>query len=172
MTDLPNSPHKIAVYSLHKSIGLTLLVLVVLRLLWRLAAGTPRALAGIPAWQARIATLTHWSLYALLFAMPISGWVLNSTAGFPLRWFGLFNLPALAAKSEAAHDLARETHETLFWILVAMAALHASAALYHHLVRRDATLTRMLPGIRVRAPLPHPTPLSRQEIPDVDDAHG
>ena len=154
MVDLPNTPHKIALYALHKSIGLTLLVLVALRLLWRLAAGTPRDLETIPRWQARIAHLTHAGLYVLLFAMPISGWVLNSTTGFPLRWFGLVNLPAIAAKSERAHDLALATHETLFWILVTMALVHAAAAFYHHLFQQDATLARMLPRNWLRSPPP------------------
>jgi cytochrome b561 len=172
MTELPNSPHKIAVYSLHKSIGLTLLALVILRLLWRLAAGAPRAIPTIPRWQARIAALTHGGLYVLLLAMPISGWVLNSTAGFPLRWFGLVNLPAIAAKSEAGHDLALATHETLFWILVTLALVHAAAAFYHHLFQHDATLSRMLPRNWLQAPMPGPTPLSNQEIRNVDNAGG
>ena len=158
MTDLPNSPHKISLYSLHKSIGLTILALVTLRLLWRLYAGKPRELVSIPRWQARVAAWTHWALYALLFAMPISGWVVNSAAGFPLQWFHLFNLPAIARKDEALHALARSTHETLFWTLIAIVAVHAGAALMHHLVWHDATLARMLPRgwLRVRPSSPTP----------------
>ena len=91
MTEMRNSPDKIQLYDLHKSFGLTVLALVTLRLLWRLYAGTPRPVPGTPHWQERIASLTHAALYALVFAIPISGWVLNSAAGFPLRWFGLFN---------------------------------------------------------------------------------
>ncbi len=103
MTDLPNSPHKIQVYALHKSIGLTLLALATLRLLWRLVAGRPEAVAGTPAWQERVARTTHVALYALLFAIPVSGWIVNSAAGFPLRWFGLVAVPSIAAKDEALH---------------------------------------------------------------------
>ena len=95
MGDLPNGPRKINIYALHKSIGLTILALVLLRLGWRLYAGAPETVPGTPPWQERIASLTHWALYALLLAMPLSGWVLNSSSGFPLQWFGLFNLPAL-----------------------------------------------------------------------------
>ena len=163
MTDLPNSPHKLQLYTLHKSIGLSILVLVSLRLLWRLYAGRPEPVAGTPAWQERIARLTHGALYALLFAMPISGWIVNSAAGFPLRWFGLFNLPAIAARDKALHALATSWHQALFWTLVALVVVHAGAALYHHLYQRDATLTRMLPRHRAR-PAPSHDP-SRQDFP-------
>ena len=145
MGDLPNGPDKIWVYALHKSIGITILALVVLRLAWRLYAGAPAAVAGTPGWQERTASLTHWALYALLLAMPLSGWVLNSASGFPLQWFGLFNLPALTGRDHDLHELAAEVHELLFWILVALVVAHAAAAFYHHLFQRDATLARMLP---------------------------
>lgn len=152
MTDLPNGPDKIHTYALHKSIGLTILALVSLRVLWRLYAGAPPAVAGTRRWQARVATATHAALYALLFAMPLSGWVVNSAAGFPLQWFGLFNLPRLLARDKAVHALAVEVHEALFWCLVALAAVHAAAAIYHHVVQRDATLARMMPRGWLRIP--------------------
>ena len=145
MTGMRNSPDKIEVYALHKSFGLTIFALVLLRLGWRWYAGTPRPVAGTPQWQERIASLTHWALYALLFAIPISGWVLNSAAGFPLQWFGLFNLPAITGKDHGLHEFAEELHELLFWILLALALVHAAAGFWHHLFRHDATLARMLP---------------------------
>ena len=151
MTEMRNSPDKIQVYALHKSFGLTILALVVLRLLWRWYAGTPRPVVGTPQWQERIASLTHWALYALLFAIPLSGWVLNSAAGFPLQWFGLFNLPAITGKDHGLHELAEELHELLYWTLVSLALLHAAAAFYHHLFQHDATLARMLPRRWLRA---------------------
>lgn len=157
MGDLPNGPDKIATYALHKSLGLSILALVALRLLWRLYAGAPAPLAGTPRWQERIAALTHLALYALLLAMPLSGWLLNSAAGFPLQWFGLFNLPALAGRDEALHALAGQVHELLFWALAALVVLHAAAALHHHLFLRDATLARMLPRGWLRAGA-NPTP--------------
>ena len=145
MGDMPNGPDKIATYALHKSIGLSILALVVLRLSWRMHAGAPAPVPGTPALQERVASLAHWALYALLLAMPLSGWVLNSAAGFPLQWFGLVNLPALAGKDHDLHELAEEIHELLFWAMAIVAVLHAAAALYHHLFMRDATLARMLP---------------------------
>lgn len=150
MGDLPNGPDKIATYALHKSIGLTILALALLRLLWRLYAGAPAPVAGTPRWQERIAALTHGLLYALLLALPLSGWWVNSAAGFPLQWFGLFNLPSLAAREEALHALATQTHEVLFWTLATLVVLHAGAALHHHLFLGDATLVRMLPRRSVR----------------------
>ena len=145
MVELPISPHKITTYALHKSIGLTILALVVLRLAWRLYAGAPATVPGTPRWQHILATLMHWALYALLLAMPITGWLLNSAAGFPLQWFGMINLPALVARDPGLHDRLTELHETLFWTMVTLAALHAIAAIAHHFIQRDATLARMLP---------------------------
>ena len=146
MGDLPNGPDKIATYALHKSIGITILVLVLVRIGWRWHAGAPDGVPGTPRWQERIASLTHLALYALLLAMPLSGWILNSASGFPLQWFGLVNLPAIAGKDHDLHELAEDIHEWLFWAMVTLVVLHAAAAFYHHLFQRDATLTRMLPG--------------------------
>ena len=154
MGDLPNGPRKINIYALHKSIGLTILALVVLRVLWRVYAGAPAPVPGTPTWQQRIASVTHFLLYALLFAIPLSGWVLNSSAGYPLQWFKLFNLPALVTRDADLRQLAGNVHELLFWSLVGLALLHAAAALYHHIFQRDDTLARLLPRgwLRPRTP--------------------
>lgn len=151
MGDMARGPDKIAVYAFHKSVGITILALALARLLWRLYAGRPVPVPGTPAWQERIASLTHGALYLLLFAVPVSGWVLNSAAGFPLQWFGLFNLPSIAAHDRNLQELSESLHEWLFWLLVALAAAHAAAAIYHHLFQRDATLARMLPRGWLRA---------------------
>lgn len=159
MGDLPNGPDKIKTYALHKSIGITILALVALRLLWRLYAGTPRPVPGSPRWQERIAALTHAAIYLLLFAIPLSGWVLNSAAGFPLRWFGLVNLPHIVGESHDLHELAEEAHELMFWVLALLVVAHAGAAFYHHIFQRDATLARMLPRGWLRTGgAPDPTP--------------
>lgn len=151
MGELPNGPRKINIYALHKSIGLTILALVTLRLVWRVYAGAPLAIPGTPGWQQRIASLTHVALYGLMFAMPLSGWVLNSSAGYPLQWFKLFNLPAITARNPELHELAETLHESTFWVLVVVVLLHAGAAFYHHLFQNDDTLRRMLPGRRRQA---------------------
>ena len=172
MGDLPNGPRKINIYALHKSIGLTILGLVALRVLWRLYAGAPAPVPGTPTWQQRIASVTHVLLYALLFAIPLSGWVLNSSAGYPLQWFKLVNLPAITGRNEGVHDAAEGAHELLFWVLVVLVLAHAGAALYHHLFQGDATLRRMLPGRRtaVAAPVaPSPVPPSPAPQDSVDE---
>ena len=158
MTDLPTSPYKIRVYSLHKSIGMTLLALVLLRLAWRAFAGRPDDLPGTPTWQHRLAGATHGLLYVLLLAVPISGWVMNSASGFPMPWFGLFNVPAITGRDRALHELSETWHEWLFWALVVIALVHAAAAVYHHLFQHDATLARMLPRGWLRAPAPDREP--------------
>lgn len=145
MGDLPNGPSKIQTYALHKSVGITILGLVALRLLWRLYADSPAHVAGTPTWQLRIAGVTHLAIYGLLFAIPISGWVLNSAAGFPLQWFHLVNLPHIVERNHDLHELAEEAHELMFWGLALLVVLHAGAAFYHHLFQGDATLARMLP---------------------------
>ena len=145
MGDMARGPDKIAVYAFHKSVGITILGLVALRLLWRLYAGSPAHVAGTPTWQLRIAGVTHLAIYGLLFAIPISGWVLNSAAGFPLQWFHLVNLPHIVERNHDLHELAEEAHELMFWALALLVVMHAGAAFYHHLFQGDATLARMLP---------------------------
>jgi len=144
MTDLPLSPKKLNVYALHKSIGLTLLALAVLRLLWRLGERRP-ASPPMPAWQERVAAATHVLLYVLMFVIPLSGWLYNSAAGFPLQWFHLVNLPALCASNPGLKVLAKELHVAGVLCLIAIVALHAAAALKHHFVDHDRTLLAMLP---------------------------
>lgn len=152
MDELPNSPTKVQVYALHKSFGLTVLALTVLRLLWRLVAGVPQPVPGTPRWQVVVASLTHGALYVVLLAMPLSGWLYNSAAGYPLQWFTLFNLPGLSERDPDVRRFAHEAHETLFLVLAAIVTLHALAALKHHYFDRDRTLARMLPLVKAPDP--------------------
>ena len=145
MQDLANGPSKIQVFMLHKSFGLTVLALTGLRLLWRLLASAPAPVADTPRWQDALAKITHGLMYMLLLLIPLSGWWFNSTAGFPLKWFGLFSLPKLGVYNPAAKELAAQWHGDLFLILAAIVVLHAGAALWHHYRRHDRTLKRMLP---------------------------
>jgi cytochrome b561 len=150
MTEMDPSPATVRVYALHKSLGLSVLFLTALRLSWRLFERRPAMLAGTPRWQQALAALTHAALYALLLLVPLSGWWFNSTAGFPLRWFGLFALPPLGAFDRSLKHQASETHEFLFWCLAAVVAVHALAALWHHYRWHDRTLSRMLPWMEKR----------------------
>lgn len=150
MADLPRGIDKLRLYAIHKSIGITLLALAVLRLLWRLAERRPQ-LPPMPGWQSRAAGAAHVGLYALMLAIPLSGWLFNSAAGFPLRWFGIVNLPALAGSDPALKSVAHEVHETLVWVLIAVVVVHAAAALKHHFIDRDRTLSMMVPGLKAPA---------------------
>lgn len=144
MTELPNSAFKMQVYALHKSFGLTVLALTILRLAWRLLAGTPAALEGSRL-QMLAAKTVHGLLYVLLIAMPLSGWLFNSASGFPLRWFNLVQLPKLfTGYNPELKQLAHTLHESGFYLLAAILLLHAGAALYHHYVKKDDTLKRMI----------------------------
>lgn len=146
MTELPKTPKYFWVYDLHKSTGLLVLALVLVRIGWRLYAGKPRPLPEVPAWQRRVAGVTHALLYILMLAIPLSGWLYDSASGLrPLRWYGALEVPKLAAPDEGLAEVARDAHEWLFWVLLALVIVHAGAALYHHLFRNDAVLARMLP---------------------------
>ncbi len=147
MVGLPKTPGAFVYYDLHKSIGLTIFALAVLRLAWRAFDPHPRPVPTMPAWQALGARIGHVLLYVLLFLVPASGWWFDSVEGLrPLYWFGLFQVPHLVAPDAGLKHFAHESHEILFWALVVVAAGHAMAALVHHFIEKDATLTRMLPS--------------------------
>lgn len=146
LDELPRSPRWIWVYDLHKSTGLLVLALMLARLAWRLFAGAPPPVPGMHRLQRLAAGATHWLLYVLVLAMPLSGWLYDSASGLrPLLWFGQFAVPKLGSPDEDRADDLHDLHEDLFTILVAVVAAHVAAALWHHLFRGDATLARMLP---------------------------
>jgi cytochrome b561 len=150
MVELPKRPGTIPVYTFHKSLGLTIFAFALLRRLWRAFDAHPAYPDTMPRWQAAGARLGHALLYTLIFAVPLSGWLFDSaTALRPLYWFGLFRVPSLTGgRDDSIKDFAEAAHETLFWILAAVAAGHAAFALWHHFHDRDDILRRMLPGRR------------------------
>ena len=149
LDSLPKTPKYFWVFTLHKSVGITVLALVLVRIAWRLFAGAPEPVAGMPRWQVRAANATHVLMYVLLLAMPLSGWLYDSASGLrPFRLFGLVAMPKLAAPDESLRHTALTAHQWLFWILAATVLLHVVAALHHHWVRHDTTLVRMLPRRR------------------------
>jgi cytochrome b561 len=143
--DLPLGMKKLALLARHKSFGITILGLAVLRLVWRSANPTPGLPAGLKPYERVLAHVTHWGLYVLLFALPLSGWLMSSARGFPVSWFGQAQLPDLVAKNQALYDAMLQTHHVLVWLLGAVVLLHVAAALKHHFVLKDDVLKRMLP---------------------------
>jgi cytochrome b561 len=150
LMDLASSRmQKINWLALHKSIGLTVLALVLLRILWRLSERRPVE-EPAPRWQQLAARAVHGLLYVLIVAIPLSGWWFNSVSGKPLQWFKQFNLPALAVKNDGLRDFAQGVHQYLFWLLIALLLAHVGAALKHHVFDKDNVLRRMLPFGRPR----------------------
>ncbi len=145
MHELPLSPQKLKLYSWHKWAGVSIFLFVVLRLGWRLAHRPPRLPAAMPAWQRMAAEATHGLLYLLMFAVPLSGWLMSSAKGFQTVWFGVLPLPDLLDKNKELGDLLKEVHEALNFGMAGLVLAHAGAALKHHLIDRDEVLARMLP---------------------------
>jgi cytochrome b561 len=144
MVELKLSPTKLQLYSWHKWLGVTIWLLVVVRLIWR-ATHRPPPLPAMPRWQSLAATATHWLLYALVLVIPISGWLFSSASGFPVVYLGKVQLPDLVGKDKQLAEVLQEVHETLNWIMLAVVVVHVVAAVKHHLVDRDPVLHRMLP---------------------------
>ena len=128
----------------HFMLGLTILALVTVRLLNRLRGGAPAVVPPLPIWQARLASSVHVLLYAFMVMMPILGWLLLSAAGKPIPFFGA-HLPALLSADKDLAGQLKEVHETVGTVGYYIIGAHALAALYHHFVSRDNTLTNMLP---------------------------
>lgn len=141
---------KFRLYQLHKSIGFSLFVLVLLRLGWRLTQPVPDLPAELGRHERLLARLTHGGLYALLLAMPVAGWISAGTSplGIRTRIFGLFTLPSPFVPDEALHEISKEAHELLAVLLIGLVVLHVAAALRHHVLSGDDVLRRMLPGYR------------------------
>ncbi len=152
MVNLPRRPSVFAVYDLHKSIGLTILALAILRLAWRAVDRRPADVPGMPSWQRRSAHATHVLLYVLIFAVPLSGWLFDSATGLrPLHWWGVVPIPSLTGGPDRGlADFTRALHHWMFWTMVVIVLGHVAAACKHHFIDNDDTLRRMLPFVRVR----------------------
>ena len=145
MVDLPLSPQKLKYFSWHKWIGVTIFMLALARVAWRLTHGAPALPPSMPAWQQRVAAATHVLLFVLIVVIPLTGWLYSSAAGMPTVYLGLLQLPDLVARDKALADQLRLVHVSLNYIMLALVVVHAAAALKHHLVDRDDVLRRMLP---------------------------
>jgi len=148
--ELPRGIAQIEMYALHKSMGITVLLLALVRMGWRFIVPPPPPVVMAP-WQAGASRMAHWGLYLLLLAMPLSGWLYSSAEAFSVSWWGLVQLPDLVGPSEELADLLHEVHEYGFLALVGLAGLHIAAALKHQFIDRDGALMRMLPAMGRRS---------------------
>jgi cytochrome b561 len=156
MTD-PDIPSLIAV---HKSIGLLVLVLSVLRLVWRWVNPVPPPPLGLNRWVRIAGRFTHYLFYALMIIIPLAGWLMVSAGarGHPTSFFGLFDWPPFPTLSDMTrsqahpyHEAFETTHVVLAWAMLFLIPMHIFAALYHHYYRADNVLRRMLPGAKLRS---------------------
>ena len=145
MTGLDLSPTKLQLFSWHKWAGVTVFMLVVVRLAWRVTHRPPALPAHMPALERFAAHAGHHLLYVLMIAIPLSGWLMSSAKGFQTVWFGVLPLPDLLAKDKALGNLLETVHVVLNYTLIAVLLGHVGAALKHHFIDRDDVLTRMLP---------------------------
>jgi cytochrome b561 len=145
MTDLGMSLLRLKLYNYHKWTGATILALAALRLLWRLTHRPPAELPA-PKWQHTAASVTHWALYGLFFAVPLVGWAYSSAAGFPIVVFGVLPLPDLVAKNHDLAEAIKPWHAALAWVLMGLVCLHVAAVFKHMVIDRDGLVRRMMPG--------------------------
>lgn len=134
-----------ALYLFHKNVGSLLIVIIALRLVWRLTHPPAPLPATMPDWQRRVAGLSHLALYGLMIVMPLSGYVRVRAGGFPIEGLDALGLPTLVPRSKPLADAASSLHELAAWALMAVLALHVGAALHHALIRRDGVWARMWP---------------------------
>ena len=149
LEDMALSPLKLKLYAWHKWVGMLVLFLLVPRIVLRLFDKLDHRRELSPL-EAKASALVHGGLYLLLLLVPLFGWLNSSAAGFPVVLFGILPLPDLVGKDKALAEVFEELHEGTVNLLVTLAALHAAAALYHHHVRRDGVLARMVPWLRTK----------------------
>lgn len=142
----PKTPARHVVLFWHKSLGMSVLLLVPLRLAYRAIVGEPSFRAPLDRFAHLAARAAHALLYALMFAMPISGFVATSAGGFPLPFFGLFDWPHLVEKNREIAMAARAAHFWMAWTIAAIVVVHIAAAVWHAAVKRDGVMARMLRG--------------------------
>ncbi|MFZ6044842.1 cytochrome b [Pseudomonas sp. CR3202] len=147
------SPRHSVLVAVHKPLGLILLVLVLIRLAVRLTRPTPPLPGDMPAWQQRIARLSHLFLYALMLALPLVGWAMQSAGGYPLALHDSLPMPPIVPQDARLYALLRLAHTVLAYLLFIGVLAHLAAALYHALIRRDGVLSSMTTGSGIR-----PTP--------------
>lgn len=146
LSDVGYDQVKIRLIIFHKELGIVALWLAMMRFAWRLGNELPSLVRGLPEWQMVAARFVHLCFYALMFALPVTGWLMSSAAGFSVPFVGLFYLPDLIGYNEHRFQVLLQVHKVLGYALIPFICVHAGAALRHHFVSRDDTLRKMLPA--------------------------
>jgi len=142
------SPQKLELFVWHKSLGVTVLLLVLLRIVWRLTDAPPRPATVRARWEHLAAKMSHGLLYLLMLAVPLSGWWISDTSRISFKAYWFIPVPDLLTADKAASQVAEQVHGFLTKALLVLIVLHVAAALRHHLMLRNDTLRRMLPSRR------------------------
>lgn len=142
MVRLPISLEKLKFYGWHKEIGFLLLMLAMFRICWRLINVRPEL--ALPTWEKLAALTAHWLFYLIMFALPITGWLITSAAGLPVSFFGLFVIPAIIPPNDQLLHLFELIHRLVAYFLIGLICLHTAAALKHHFINKDDILKRMI----------------------------
>ncbi len=148
MVDLSLSPTKLRLYSWHKWAGVTIFALVLIRCLWRITHAAPPLPDAMPPWQRIAAEGTHYVLYALMIAIPLTGWLMSSAKGFQTVYFAVLPIPDLLNKNAELGETLNLLHRYLNYLMIAIVGAHIGAALKHHFIDKDDILRRMLPPVR------------------------
>ena len=138
-----NTFDRLTLLANHKSIGLTVLLLVILRVAWRLTHRPPALPEQMTRWQRLASHLSHFGLYVLMLTLPLSGWLVAATSKYGMSWFNLFEIPRTMAPNHDLHELGEEIHEVLGYVLLVLVLVHVVAAVYHHFIVKDSVLRRM-----------------------------
>jgi len=146
MASMPKGAEKLQAAGMHKSFGAVLLMMILLRLVWRLINETPRLPDETTAGEAFIAKAMHWGLYALMFAQPLSGIMMSQAAAFPVSFFGFFDFPVFLGKDPELAKTFLSIHGTVWILLVISVIGHAGAAMHHHFIKKDNVLKQMTTG--------------------------
>lgn len=143
MSHMAFSPLKLEIYGVHKSLGLTVLLLAVLRIAYRIYKAPPKSLSTYKVWENFFSKTIHVVLYVAIIVMPVLGWVMSSAGDFSVSFFGLFDMPRIVEKDAFIFGVARSVHEIASFVVIGAVGLHVVGALKHHFIDGDVTLIRM-----------------------------
>ncbi|NPA72477.1 MAG: cytochrome b [Gammaproteobacteria bacterium] len=143
MTGLEKGPDRLELYQLHKSMGIAIFMLIIMRLIWLKVSPNPEQLSKTKL-EHILGHAVKGILYLAMLGMPISGWIMSNSGGHEVAFFTLFTLPNIVAENHDLHELTETVHGLFGKVLIAVVLLHIAGALKHHLVYKDNTLLRML----------------------------